>query len=222
MPQTGHATQPSERLSNTVRRPSLGWHLIGLMVGSILLTSCSAQGAPPELTDPIDVEALILAEQMADRAMVQEAHPGADVPLPETIERIRVIDELEWAEVLAECLTRSGFPATSDFGQVGVGSVPLGQDEALAVTRYVCHVQYPVRPTAPLTEAGIEKLYDYLVSEQVGCLEDRGASVPEPPSKATFVEEFGTAGSWWPYNYVVPSGPESDWETRIACPEYPR
>lgn len=191
-------------------------------ITAALLSGCSSSSINPELTDPIDVEALILAEQLADRSMVKEAHPDADVPSPESIERVRIIDELEWADVLAECLTRNGYPATSDFGQVGVSSVPLGQESALAVTRYVCQVQYPVRPTAPLTEAGLEELYDYLVSEQVACLEERGANVPEPPSKATFVEEFGTAGSWWPYNFVVPAGPEADWETRIECPEYPR
>ena len=197
------------------------WAGVVIVALATMMSACVSPDTEPQLTDPIDVEALILAEQMADRAMVQEAHPGADVPLSETIERIRVIDELEWAEVLAECLTRNGFPATTDFGQVGVGSVPLGQDAALAVTRYVCHVQYPVRPTAPLTQAGLEELYDYLVSEQVPCLEERGAVIPEPPSKATFVEEFGTTGNWWPHNYVAPSGPEADWETRLACPEYP-
>lgn len=197
------------------------WASVLLVAGLTLVAGCISPPVQPEPEDVVDLEVLILAEQMADREMVQEAYPNADVPLPESIERVRVIDELEWAEVLAECLTRNGFPATSDFGQVGVGSVPLGQDEALAVTRYVCHAQYPVRPTAPLTQAGVEELYDYLVSEQVPCLEERGAVIPEPPSKATFVEEFGTTGNWWPHNYVAPSGPEADWETRIACPEYP-
>lgn len=216
------AERPSWKTSNVMRGRARSWHAIVLIGAVMWVSGCSGDVEQPEPPDAGDVEALILGEQMADRETVQEAYPNADVPLPETIERIRVIDELEWAEVLAECLTRNGFPATSDFGQVGVGSVPLGQDEALAVTRYVCHVQYPVRPTAPLTRSGVEYLYDYLVSEQVECLESRGASIPEPPSKATFVEEFGSAGSWWPYNFVEPGGPKADWETRLQCPEYPR
>lgn len=79
------------------------WVGVVLVALATMMSACVSPEPEPQLTDPIDVEALILAEQMADRAMVQEAHPGADVPLPATIDRIRVIDELGWAEVLAEC-----------------------------------------------------------------------------------------------------------------------
>jgi len=55
------------------------------------------------------------------------------------------------------------------------------------------------------------------------CLEEHGVSTSEPPSQATFVDDYlsGKATDWSPFA-DIPNGTEARWrELRHACPQSP-
>lgn len=193
-----------------------------MIVTSCVLSGCGADAPQPESDEVFDTEALLTKMQLNERDWLLEQYPDAVAPLPSEIQRIRLIDESEWSDTLAECLTGKGFEAlNSSSGGISVGPVPTGQDSALAVAAYICSVEYPVQPSEPLSTDEIGLLYDYFVTDLIPCLEGNGYSIPNAPSREVFVEQFGSQGPWLPYNFVFPGGPEEDRQLRAECPEYP-
>ncbi len=191
------------------------------VVAVSLLSGCGVSTPQPESTTSFDAESFLAEQQLSERTALLEQYPDAIVPLPSDIDRIRLVDESEWAMTIAECLQSRGFTASSSNGGVSVGPLPPGQDSALAVAQYVCSVEYPVEPTAPLTVDEVGLLYDYFVAELVPCLERNGQSIPDAPSREVFVDQYDSPNSWWPYSFVIPRGPDDDRDLRSACPEYP-
>ncbi|MDO5646164.1 MAG: hypothetical protein Q4G21_10840 [Dermabacter sp.] len=119
------------------------------------------------------------------------------------IENPPEIDLIRWTttpqdtgQAEAACLTEAGFPATYDEVSGGVvfgdGGVPDSQTGALYNASFTCYSQY-TRVPGLLTDWSTDQLgmlYDYWTEAFVPCVEARGYTVEEPPSREVYVDTF--------------------------------
>jgi hypothetical protein len=136
----------------------------------------------------------------------------------------RIIEQDEWAPVMAECLSGEGFAdvVTAPDGTFSYDG-PASQTQAYDRAVYVCTARFPINGKyyRPLSSAQLTKLYAFYVDEQTACLEENGYSVGDPPSLAQFLETVGTPRGWAPYSSVSYST-QSEWERiNAACPQTP-
>lgn len=149
----------------------------------------------------------IRAAWLANEAKSLKLKQVPDVPL------VRWIKPQEYGQVLATCMTQSGFPSTSVDGGDGVDfpQVPADQNDSLNVAYYTCAGEYFVHPQfdLPPTAKELGKMYDWLVNVSVPCWVKLGFHPAPPPSRATWIkqEQAFRAGSevdtWDPYSSMI-------------------
>jgi hypothetical protein len=200
------------------------------VLAAISLAACAAP--TPEATSPSSV-ATSPAEGSGSVADQLDAYwdyvsgrvNGADRP---DVELVRLVDPYEWPQVQAECMHGEGFPDVAILPDGGLqpGLSDEAQESAYLLSRYVCTAKYPIDPkyAAPLTAEQIGAVYDYYLDDLVPCLEDNGYSVPEPPSREVFEENF--AGERWsPYAEVFGADPsipiDEYYRVSAECPQWP-
>lgn len=136
---------------------------------------------------------------------------------------IRYVSIEERGPVLATCMDGEGFPniSVTPLGDLHAEGVPQDQREYYMIAIYVCSQRYPLDPKydAPLTDAQLDHLYDYLIATLRPCLESNDIVVPSAPSRQTFVD----TGGWAVYENVGSSvASEEEWfEINVACPQLP-
>jgi hypothetical protein len=143
-----------------------------------------------------------------------------------TVAFVKTIDPSEWAETQLTCLHTEGFPDVALLPDDGIQpNIQADQTEAYLLARYACTAKYPIDPkySVPLSTKQIGAVYEYDVKTLIPCLEKQGHPVPDPPSKATFIDTFAT-NLWSPYALVFANSnlPQSEYD-RVAglCPQWP-
>ena len=124
---------------------------------------------------------------------------------PPEIAIVRVVDETEWPETYASCLTDLGFPAQVEGDGVAM-DIPQGQEDAQKIASYTCLAKYPIDPNQDrgnLTDAQKEVVYVYVTQTLVPCLEENGYDIENIPSKTAFIEGYGTPNAWNPYFQIA-------------------
>ncbi|UOE43179.1 hypothetical protein [Agromyces larvae] len=202
----------------------LAYSVSSCVAVGILLTGCTAPApAPvpaPDVT-PISGEAAeeIMA-QVLDDQWAATGLPTADRP---TVTRERIIDANEWASVITGCLNEAGFSsATADEdGGIASGSLPAAQQSAYAMAMYTCNAKYPVSAVynTPLDDSQLEYIYSYFESTLIPCLNELGYEIEEPPSRTSFVTNYGPNG-WSPYKNLS-LGSKKLAEAQERCPQVP-
>lgn len=184
----------------------------------LLLPACSAQSTV-ESGGSSDTAKADLYDEMAaaSRDMLTSRYPDAQIP---SVEIVRYITADEWGTTMAACMTEQGFGATvrSD-GGISYDLTAPGQDEAQAIAKYTCDLQYPVEQTK-VTDAQLRILYDYNVGELVPCLEGQGYPVSQAPSFTTYKASYETQ-PWVPYSDVPAMSQDQFDELNRVCPQLP-
>jgi hypothetical protein len=199
------------------------WKIVVTLSGVLLISGCSSAAsdtytAPPMTDQQVDAQAALDLE--SNRVLYLEPF-GLATP---NVTRIRFIDGSETPQVMADCLTAAGFATVTD----GVGystTPPKGQESAWSLAAYTCSAQYPIDPhqTRPLSEEQIGHIYDYWLTIAVPCLEDAGAvGLPDPPSRQSFIDRYGSADDPWPLYWILANQPGEQWEEfNQLCPQQP-
>ena len=201
--------------------------LAGALALCLLTLTACAPDARPEATAPSlaplsDGDRSQLYEQQIDaaRGMLLSAYRSATVP---NAHLVRFVLPSEWAQVLESCMGTSGFSATARRdGGLEFRQPPEGQEEALSLAYYVCLVEYPMDPTyaRPLNDEQVRYLYLYYTTELTPCLKDKGFDVSDPPSEATFVDQYSQA-PWSPYDDVTTPSEDEWFALQENCPQMP-
>ena len=151
--------------------------------------------APTPLTDA-ETEAQRISEQ--DQAWVQvlTRFPQAVRPAVDAVEYVAIDETIE---KLIECYESVGVPidiGRDRHGNIG-GVSTLSTTEAEAVAEFVCRQQLRPRPRAPINQAQLGWMYDYLTEFYVPCLEANGIKNPAPPSRSDFIANYPNQ-NWFP------------------------
>lgn len=198
--------------------------LSAMIAVAVMVAGCSGGGPPPPPPQLSEQEVDAAYADFLDQSWqrVESQFPDAERP---DVERVRFIDQSEWAEVIVACLVEQGVDAkVSNDGQGGYESQGVvGQELSMAIAAYVCDAKYPVDPslTQPLTDAELDYLYNYFVDVLNPCLEREGIEVTEPPSRQAFKDSLLTVDSWTPYLAVDIRGQEEWNRLNRACPQSP-
>jgi hypothetical protein len=205
----------------------LATRLAMLIAIALMVAGCSHdESLTMPATPPMSAEQKAAAYSAALDARwddVSSQYPSAVRP---SADRVRYVTPGEMPSIMAECISAAGFEATDTTDSDGPSfsaSSPDGQEQALAVAWYVCDAQYPVDPeyTQPLSADEIAFMYRYNSSVLLPCLRDLGLEVDDAPSQQSYVETFGTADGWYPYNEVYQLGRDAAAEASKACPQNP-
>jgi hypothetical protein len=197
----------------------------GIIVASgaallLLLTGCSApseSAGPPTASDGTAVE---IDAWALERDGLLEDYPDADVPELDEIEVVRAITLDEADQVYGDCLNEAGIDATVTEDGLRV-EVAAGQDYSYRLESLICHARYPLQDKFnSLSQDQIGRLYDYQTGPLTECLNDAGFSVPDPPTKQSFVEQYGSSVPWTAYQEVNVT--EQAWQDiNEQCPQLP-
>lgn len=87
-------------------------------------------------------------------------------------------------------------------------------------------LKYPLDPqyTQPLTDERLAIVYDYFVEELVPCLEAEGYPIPDPPSKAQFIDTYFSTENWHPFALAFGASrysQEEYYRVYALCPQWP-
>lgn len=195
--------------------------------GSLLvaLTACQGVREPDAPQPPLlsQSEASALIEDNIEKAWqsVSMLYPEAVRP---DVDVVRIVDQNEWAPTVVRCMQENGFNSTvSRDGGVESGSIPSGQLSAYEVQYFACTAAYPLNPKyrVPFNEEQIEYLYWYYSNPLRSCLLTEGYDVIDPPSEARFLETFGTADEWYPYQSLRGLSEDAWYSISEKCPEVP-
>ena len=155
---------------------------------------------------------------------IQHLFPNAELP---DVATVRFVALAESPQVLADCITEAGFPAsaTAD-GGLSFGAIPDEQAEAQSVAVYTCRAMYPTDPSylQPFTEEQLAYLYHYSAHELTECVQASGYDVPELPSRSVFDQGMsGETEYWWnPYKLVAEEATHDELMAVTSdCPQYP-
>jgi len=202
-------------------------HSLAIPVFAIcgLLTGC-ASTPPQSISETATDEQVIQAA--IDQAWLDFSARFPEADRPE-VPRVRVILGTEWPEVMRDCLHEEGFPQVvlTELGDgLRFGGIPVEQDQAFQLARYVCSARYPLDPrmNRPLSPDQLSRLYGFYVGEQLRCIEGLGYEVPDPPTEQTFLETFDS-DPWLPFRFAMPQALEKG-ESALAelmqtCPQQP-
>lgn len=161
------------------------------MVGAALVGCASP--AEEWASDEVSVEEYVAETQASWATYLKIENPPA-------VEVIRFVDTDEVTLVFRECMGEKGFP-TDPGGGI---NVPLEQQEPFELAQYICRSSYLVKQEyakAPGPEQ-IAIQYDWTVQFVIPCLEEAGQYIPEPPSRAEFIDQWDSA-PYWPFIHVV-------------------
>lgn len=92
-----------------------------------------------------------------------------------------------------DCMAEAGFPYTPHEDGSWSKMVEPDQVEADAIASYICDAQFPRDPSSipkPWNESDAEEVYEWQTGPALKCFEEHGVSVPEPPSKEEFVDDY--------------------------------
>lgn len=110
--------------------------------------------------------------------------------LPSLIRWVSVEDS---SEVIAECLTKGGFPSSAANGTVETKDLAEEQKETYAHFYADCTAQYPIDPryTREWDEDQWKIQYEYLTDYYIPCIESFGVKIDEKsiPTEQVFVED---------------------------------
>lgn len=169
--------------------------------------------------------------EMLDGRKTVAEYQGKDLDIAlEDYPTIRIVSQDEWSEAQAACMQESGFEATAGpDGGLAFESVGEDQVDAKEQAYSVCLIQYPVDPMqyGDLPSDEIARLYDHYVNTSMPCIEALGHSVPEPPTKETWIDQYMNGNQIWsPYDPLNSLGPianveELQDEAYSQCPNYP-
>lgn len=155
---------------------------------------------------------------------LQAQYPSAVRP---EVDVVRIVTTDEWAPMIADCLSKEGFPyatAPGD-GSIAWTDVPNEQMEAFDIARYKCSAMYPRDPShqEPLSESQLDRLYEYYTGEMTECLISLGYDVPPAPSRQAFGESYSTK-PWLPFDSAYATAqddPEAYALLEKTCPQVP-
>lgn len=189
---------------------------------ALALAACSV-GAEPSPTPSATPTSAATPTDPTEELWGQVTARFPDASRPDAA-LVRFVSVTEMPQVQADCMHEQGFPdvRTTPDGGVTIANVPEGQQEALAVARYVCGVQYQVDPkyTDPFTTDEVNQLYDYFTTKLAPCLEAEGYAVPDIPSRGTFLDSYASTG-WNPYVSVETPSQDEWYRINLACPPWP-
>jgi hypothetical protein len=145
--------------------------------------------------------------------------------IPET-EVLAYVSLAEVAAAVGQCVedTESGIGVEDDGSFIFETSNP-DELKQIWITIYRCNAQYPVSAddTQPYTDEQKEIVADYMLVEQVSCLEDLGYLMETPPARSTFVAMFGDdmgqgLSPWYPTLVDPPTESEDVERMQELCP----
>ena len=125
-----------------------------------------------------------------------------------------------WARWVAECYTRSGYPASEDPPGSGVVSYrgPNAPDFVTSTAKQRCDAESLLRfpdPPPPETRGDWETIYRRVL-DTAACLEAEGHNVPDPPTLDAFID---SDGDWDPY-LAVDDVSNDEWNRLLGvCPQ---
>jgi hypothetical protein len=171
-----------------------GWRGAAAAASILLLVGCAPKPLPPGPT-AADIERYY--GRAADDLWESFDLPD-DVVRP-VVPRAGAVPGLEWVPTVVTCMRDAGYDnySSEGGGLVSTGTAdgpPLGERLAL----YTCQTRFPyaAEPEQLFTVAQRDYIYDYYVEFLVPCLEFRGNTVAEAPSRADFLSR---SGFWSPY-----------------------
>lgn len=176
-------------------------------IALLALTGCAGDTKPEE-TAGADTAYL---EQLS--ASWAEYYGVADPPAVTTI---RFIGTEEVDSVHRECLLEAGF----ERDDVGLISVPEGQESVFALAEYTCRMQYPVpeQYTQEWTDEQIGTQFAWTMQFVIPCLEDAGHPITDPPSESVFVESW-ESDPFYPFAQVRIEAAAEQYNTEWAALE---
>jgi hypothetical protein len=168
-----------------------------------LLVGCAPTPLPPGPT-AADIERYYA--QAADELWESFDLPD-DIARP-VVERAGAVPGLEWVPTVVTCMREAGY---DNYSSQGGGMTSTGTadgpplEEQLAL--YTCQTRFPfaAEPEQLFTVGQRAYVYDYYVEFLVPCLEFRGHTVVEAPSRDDFLSR---TGFWSPY-YEIGLGEDS-------------
>lgn len=209
-----------------MKRPAATPYLAAITCFLVLtfITACSEPTPANTSTEPIS------SPSAAPFSYEDDAWQRVSIRFPSAVrpevDLLRFVTPGEMAEVQAQCLRGEGFPdvAVTPDGALSISGIPAEQEEALAVTRYVCEIRYQMEQdyTGALEMEELTELYTYYTQELVPCLQEKGYTPDDAPSVTTFADTYGSPSTWSPYSSVQVSSNEAWYEINEACPQWPR
>lgn len=197
----------------------------GLCAIAMSVTGCGSSGnekTEVEPTLPMS-DAQIVRETLDQQWMeIQSQHPSASRP---DVEIERLVSPDEWAAVMAQCLADEGFTTVKANSDGSIEWGDIAQAQAFDVARYACSATFPQDPKymRPLTDAQLDKLYNYYVGDLTQCLTDLGYKTSVPPSQQVFRETYDST-PWLPFSEAasqVAGSPELRSQLDRECPQTP-
>lgn len=161
-----------------------------------------------------------ISDEEADRRIhnyLESVAEGFNVSVASLPPRVRIVRLSEIADVLAQCSTDAGFPAT--VSSDGRARSDLPADRARALAELACAAQYPPDPRflgdGP-QPAVLGVVWEYLDTFLVPCLRAHGQepSVQLPPR-----EQFVRDPTWDGYPWSLPPLKQNLLE--VQCPQSP-
>lgn len=122
----------------------------------------------------------------------------------------------DWAPRYVDCARKYG--ANASIGPDQSINIPYAQGRPVkdGLDAECLKEIGPPPETPPLTQSFLVGLYELLV-KQADCLRDHGYTIPPPPSRQVWVENYG-AGSWDPLMELYAVNPEDD-IAMVSCPQ---
>lgn len=139
---------------------------------------------------------------------------------------VRAITPAESKQVWDDCMSDSGWTAsTNSEGEIGF-SIPEGQRSAWDLATYRCSAAYPIDETylQPPSDADLRVLYAHYRTTYIPCLVDQGLVPEELPTIESFLAGGGT---WQPLDFdrtldAISAGRIRSFEDlEAACPSRP-
>ncbi len=178
---------------------------VAVGVAALLVTAVLA-GCAAHDSDSVQPTPNVLSQTDKDRitqATLDQLWTESGLPdtqRPTNISRVRYITLDEWADVMADCMTKQGAPTEADQGGLTYRSTDA-TDGQYALARYVCESMYPTDPVmlSPLNVSQLRYLYSYYIGPFRECIKKHGYDISEPPSEKVFVENYRRT-PWNPLN----------------------
>lgn len=186
------------------------------------LVGCGGTTPPEQPPEDLGTDSVLVEKQLQQYSDgVLAMFPDAELP---EVKVVRLVTPEEWPEIVAQCVTESGFSAkaTKD-GGISIDVENPAQEEAMWIANYVCKAQFPINPKyqQPLDEAQAKRLYRYFVKELTSCVESFGVLVDEAPTETVFLQNMETEQGWHPYEHVEDLGDSKTQDLLESCPQQP-
>ena len=199
----------------------MGRILAALLV-VVALTGCSTTTVPEA---GLDDKQLAAIRNMFDDANWANTGLSDDLRPPHPV--VTTVSGEDWADAYVKCMNIAGFDqyvagADGSFTITGVENLNARPvDEAPA--NYICNASFEVDGNYDgyFNPAQMDYLFDYFQQVLVPCLEVRGYSVVQAPSREKYIEVWG---GWHPYFSVEASEQRDlfdDDGVLEACPPTP-